>query len=431
MKQTNNYRFFNWAKNFNCTVASYFQPETEAELIEVVKSSKKIRMVGTGHSWSAICLNNTALLNLDLCNKVLELDKDKQQVKVQAGIKLWQLNEYLDKQGFALLNLGSISEQSVAGAISTATHGSGINYQILGSQVEEYKLIRADGDVVVIHRERDKELFDLALVSIGTLGVISEVTINVVPSFNLHDETFVANFDEVINKLDEYINGTDHFKLWWFPHIDEVVVYRYTRTQNKINDSRMRQWLMDDFLSVNVYRLLLAVGNINRNWRKVVNRLLVQKFVQPLNRIEKAYKVFNVPAPPPHREAEWGFDMGVAKELLREYKTTINASTHRINFLQEIRFTKADNYALSPCYGRDTMWLGAYNADNFGWNELLADFELLAKKYNGRPHWGKEFNIDKAYLQKQYSKFDAFNTLRNQCDPEGKFVNDYVARIFL
>lgn len=209
------------------------------------------------------------------------------------------------------------------------------------------------------------------------------------------------------------------------------MVYRYTRTQDKVNDSRLRQWLMDEFLSVNVYRLLLAIGSINRNWRKAVNGLLVRKLISPLNRIEKAHKVFNVAAPPPHREAEWGFDIAIAKDLLREYKAIINASAHRINFLQEIRFTKGDSCAMSPCYGRDTMWLGAYNADNFGWNELLADFETLAKKYNGRPHWGKEFNIDKTYLKKQYPKFDSFNALRRQLDPGDKFVNDYVARIFL
>lgn len=431
MKQTSNYRFFNWAKNFNVTAANYYQPETEAEIVDIVKHSHKVRMVGAGHSWSAICFNNTALLNLDLYNKVLELDKGKRQVRVQAGIKLWQLNNYLDKHGFALLNLGSIDKQSVAGAINTATHGSGINYQILGSQIEEFKLVKADGELVVINCQRDKQLFEMALVGLGALGVVTEVVINIVPVFNLHDETYVTNFDEVINNLDEYVKGTDHFKLWWFPHIDEVVVYRYTRTNDKVNDSPLRQWLMDKVLSVIGYRLMLALGNVNRNWRIGINGFLVRKMISPLSRIEKSYKVFVVPEPPLHRETEWGFDLSIAKDLLREYKATINKSAHRINFLQEIRFTKADNFALSPCYGRNTMWLGAYNADNFGWNELLADFEMLAKKYNGRPHWGKEFNIDKAYIAALYPQYNSFCSLRNEMDPDGKFVNDYIARIFL
>ncbi|MCW5909117.1 MAG: FAD-binding protein [Chitinophagales bacterium] len=430
MQHRSNFLFKNWAGNFTSVAANYFQPETETEIAEVVRSSNKIRLTGTGHSWSDICLSNHTLLNLDRYNKVLYCDKANLQVTVQAGIKLWQLNEYLDKQGLALKNLGSIAEQSVAGAISTGTHGSGINYQILASQIEQFALIKPDGNRVTIHHKNDKNFFDTSVVNLGALGVISELTLNVAPSFRLHDQTYVADFDKVIDCLDELVNTTDHFKLWWFPHVEKVVVYRYTRTQETPNDSRLRQWLMDEFLSVNVYRLFLKIGNINRNWRRNINRALVTKFVQPLNRIEKSYRVFNVPKPPVHRETEYAFDLNVAKELLREYKRMINTSEHRINFLQEIRFTKADDYTLSPCYGRNTMWLGAYNADNYGWDKLLADFEQLAMQYNGRPHWGKEFNVPPQYIKQQYPLFAEFEKLRSEIDPEDKFVNDYINRFF-
>lgn len=430
MKSTQNYRFTNWARNESCVAQNFFQPDNEEDLIETIKTHSKIRVVGTGHSWNNICLTDEALINLDLYNKVLEVDKDKLQVKIQPGIKLWQLNEYLDKQGLALRNLGSISEQSVAGAISTGTHGTGINYQILGSQIEEFWLIKADGEKILINKDQNKDLFHLALVNLGCLGIISSITLNVVPSFNLHDVTVVAGFDEVVNQLDELVAQTDHFKLWWFPHTEEVVVYRYTRTPDPVNDSRFRQWFMDELVSVNAYRLMLKIGTINRDWRKRINKALVTKFIKPLDRIEKSYKVFNVPEPPLHREAEWAFDFAVAKDLLREYKTMINNSAHRINFLQEIRFTMGDDFALSPCYQRKTIWLGAYNADNFGWEEILADFEVIAQKYNGRPHWGKEFRkVDAEYLNTAYPRMNDFKQLRQKFDPDNKFVNDYIARI--
>jgi L-gulonolactone oxidase len=407
-------------------VENYFQPETETEIAEALKHSNKLRIVGTGHSWSPICLSTDTLLSLDRYNKVLSLNKENLQVTVQAGIKLWQLNKYLDDNGLALKNLGSISRQSVAGAISTGTHGTGINFPILAGQVEEFKLIKPDGTILKIHRANDEELFNLSVVNLGALGIISEITLNVVPAYCLHEQTYVADLNQVIDNLDAIVNETDHFKLWWFPH-----VYRYTRTQQPANDSLFRQWFMDEFLSVNVYRLLLKVGNINRNWRTNINRTLVKKFIHPIDRIEKSYKVFNVPEPPIHREVEWAFDLKVAKELLKEYTGMINTSKHRINFIQEIRFTKADNYALSPCYGRNTMWLGAYNADNFGWYELMRDFEKLAITYNGRPHWGKEFTLSAKYLSKQYPMFEKFNTVRQQFDPHMKLMNDYIARIFL
>ncbi len=430
MKQQTRYRFLNWAQNESCTAQNYYQPESEEELIALIKSNSKIRVVGTGHSWNTICLQTETLINLDHYNKVIELDKQNLWLRVQPGIKLWQLNEWLDKQGLALKNLGSISHQSLAGAISTGTHGSGINYQILASQIEAFTLIQANGEKLQLHKDRDREQFNLCVVNLGCLGVISEITLNVVPAFNLADHTTAVTYNQAVEQLDELVKTTDHFKMWWFPHTDCMVLYRYTRTNEKANDSRFRQWFMDEFVSVNIYRLLLKVGSFNRNWRKTINGLLIQNFKTPLKRIEKSYRVFNVPEPPLHREVEWAFDISVAKNLLLDYKQLINTSPHLINFIQEIRFTKADEFALSGCYGRDTIWLGAYNADNFGWKELMNDFEVLAKKYNGRPHWGKEFNRNKEYLKSVYPKYDDFNYLRKALDPHGKFTNQYISDIF-
>lgn len=429
MKAALNYQFTNWAKNHSCTAKNYYQPETEEEMMEVIRNHSKIRMVGSGHSWSAVCLSEEALLNLDHYNKVIELNKEQLQLRVQAGIKLWQLNAYLDTHGLALKNLGSIDRQSIAGAVSTGTHGSGINFQILGSQVQEFSLIKADGQKVIINRDKDKELFEMALVNLGCLGVITEVVLNVVPAYNLRDHTSVENFDAVIDRLEDFVNETDHFKMWWFAHTEQVVVYRYNKTQEPVNDSRFRQWFMDEFLSVYMYRLLVKIGNLNRDWRKKINQLLVG-FIAALNRIEKSHKVFIVPEPPLHRETEWAFDIKSARDLLREYKKTINQSEHRINFIQEIRFTKGDSFALSPCYGQNSIWLGVYNMDNFGWKELLADFEQMAKRYNGRPHWGKEFTIEPQYLKSHYPRFDEFNALRKAMDPQGKFMNEYTSAVF-
>ncbi|HLP19393.1 MAG TPA: FAD-binding protein, partial [Chitinophagales bacterium] len=177
--------FVNWAKNERCIAQHYYQPQTETELVAIIQQSQKVRLTGTGHSWSAVCLSEDTLINLDRYNKVLQIDIPLLKVKVQAGIKLQALIKQLHNEGLALKNLGSICYQSLAGAISTGTHGSGITHQILGSQVEEFTLIKADGEKLTIHHLRDKELFNTALVSLGCLGVISEITLNVTPAFNL------------------------------------------------------------------------------------------------------------------------------------------------------------------------------------------------------------------------------------------------------
>jgi L-gulonolactone oxidase len=425
-----NYRFRTWAGNQQSVASHFYQPETEEQLIDIVKSHAKIRMVGTGHSWSALCHSDGAMINLDKYNKIISLDKEKKQLTIQAGIKLWQINEYLDTQGMALINLGSIAKQSVAGAISTATHGSGIGYQILASQVQRFTLIRADGEKIMLDKDTDKETFDLAIISLGSLGVVSELTLNICEAFRLHDHTSSMDFDEMLGKLDELVQTTDHFKMWWFPHVSRIVLYRYQRTREAVNDSRFRQWLMDEVLSVVVYRALVFIGNIFPGLRPFFNSLLILSFNKPLDRIEKSYKVFNVADPPIHREAEWAFDIKDAKEVLTAYRKMIDESDHKINFIQEIRFVKGDDYALSPSYHRDSIWIGCYLIGDKGWPQLLGDFEKLAQKYNGRPHWGKEYNIDQNYIRSQYPRLDDFYKLRLDLDPAGKFSNPMIARLF-
>lgn len=430
MKAKTEYRFTNWAQNQQCTAAVYYQPHTIQEIADILRQHQKVRVVGTGHSWSSICLNHEALINLDEYNKVLAVDKEKMQVTVQPGIKLWQLNEYLDAHGLALKNLGSIARQSVAGAICTGTHGTGLQFQILGAQVEQFTLITPNGETRVLHREHHRELFNLCLVNLGGLGVVAEMVLNVVPAFQLREHTYLMKYEDAAAHALELLENNDHLKMWWFPHTDKMVVYTYQRTPEKRNDSRLRQWLFDEMLSVYAYRTLLQVGHINREWRPSINGLLLKSFDKPIYRIEKSYQVFNVPEPPLHRETEWAFDLKHIEELLLRYKKMINEGPHRLNFIQEIRFTKADDFALSPCYERNSIWLGAYNADNFGWKELLHDFEQLATEYRGRPHWGKEFTVGTNYLQQQYPLFKQFDDMRQEFDPSGKFANEFMKRIF-
>lgn len=431
MKSQQNYKFVNWAKNVQSEVRNYFQPETEEEIIALVKSYGKIRLVGTGHSWSDICLTDEALINLDYYNKIIHIDKVNKIVKTQAGIKIWQLNQLLDKEGLALKNLGSIDRQSITGAISTGTHGSGIDFQILGSQLLEFSLIKADGTKVIVNKEKDADLFNACVVNLGCLGVISEVTIQVVDAFNLHDYTTTVPFEEVIENLDDYLKNNDHFKLWWLPPTDDIIVFRYQRTQEKVNDTRLRQFLKDELLSVVVYRLMVFIAKLFPALAKPINRLLTWNMKGPLDRIEKSYKVYIVPEPPLHRETEWTFDITRAKEILRAYRKFITENKYNLNFIQEIRFTKGDDFWLSAAYQRDALWLGLYSYEHENWDKILTEYEAFAQQYKGRPHWGKEFNAGKEYLEEQYPKYRDFIQLRNEMDPSKKFVNKYIERLFV
>ncbi len=210
------------------------------------------------------------------------------------------------------------------------------------------------------------------------------------------------------------------------------MLFAYNRTDDAVNDSHFRQWFKDEFISVYVYRTLSLVGLMNRErFIPPINRFLTRQITKPLDRIEKSYKVFNVPEPPPHRETEWAFDLADAKHLLREYRKLLTSNGFTYNFIQEIRFSKGDDFWLSPAYRRDSIWLGMYNKDRRDWNKRLANFEAFARAHNGRPHWGKEFTIDAKYLAAQYEKLDDLRDLLTEFDRSGKFRNAWLNAIFV
>ena len=420
----------NWAGNIRFTPNEIARPRNTQEVVDLVKTGRKIRCIGTGHSWSELAKTDDVLMATDELNRILSIDKITNTATIQAGAKLENLNIELWESGYAFSNLGSIARQSLAGTISTGTHGTGLNHQVLGSMVENFKLVNADGEILSIDKKANPELFKNALISLGSLGIVTEMTIKVVPKFQLQERSGLMDFEEVCDNILDWVKEENHIKMWWFPHTNKMMVYRYNHSYEPVNDTWFRQKFMDEWVSVHFYRLMLWWSNRKPVRRKWMNQKIVNGLLPDVNRIERSYKVFNVPEPPIHRETEWAFDAALTPTLLREYRKMVEEKGHLINFIQEIRFVKGDDFALSPCHGRDSVYVGAYNADNRGWDELLSDFEELAIRHNGRPHWGKEFNASSGYLKSVYPKWDDFLKLREEMDPEGKFMNSMLEELF-
>jgi L-gulonolactone oxidase len=384
--------------------------------------------MGSRHSWSPLIVTDATLVSLERMNQVLELDRELLLVRVQAGVTLKQLVAWLDERGLALANLGSITEQTIAGAISTGTHGTGLAFQCLASQVEALALV--DGEGVERRYRRGDSAFDAAVVSLGALGVLHELTLRVVPAFQMHAVTDGARFDEVVDRLDEYVRGFDHFKFWWFVPDERVIVYTHQRTTEPRNDSALKRWFKDELLSVVMYRALLAVGKASRAaFIPAINRFLTTEASRRFERVCHSTHGFLTPVPPRHRESEWAFDLAQAKDLLRTWRALLLESGHAYNFIQEVRFTKADPFWLSPAWQRDSVWLSLYNIDADGpWQDQLERFDAFARAHGGRPHWGKEASFEPAHLAAQYGKLGEFRALMREHDPKQKFVNDLLRR---
>jgi L-gulonolactone oxidase len=422
--------FANYGKNWAFTPADVAYPTSVVELQAVVRRATKVRVMGARHSWSRGIVTGDTLVSLDRMDRILEVDATALRVTVQAGIRLKALIAGLEARGLALANLGSIDEQSLAGALATGTHGTGIAVQCLAAQVERLKLIDGQGDERTI--DKTDAAFPAAAVGLGCLGVVHEVTLAVVPAFQMHAITETMRFDDLLAHLDEIVRAHDHFKLWWLVPGERVIVFKNDRTDAARNDSDVTRWFKDELLSVVVYRTLVALGKVDRKRLiPLFNRFLTNEAGKRFDRVCKSHVGFLTPVPPIHREAEWAFDYEGAGALLAAYRDHLLQSGHTFNFVQEIRFTKGDTFWLSPAYGRDSVWLSMYNIDaDERWNQQVAAFEAFARQHGGRSHWGKEASFDADYLRTQFTKLDAFREVMLDHDPEGKFVNAWVAGLF-
>jgi FAD/FMN-containing dehydrogenase len=415
----------NFGRNLKFEPRRRVEPRSVDELACTVRESRRVRAVGAAHSWSPAIVTEDTLVSLDRMRGVIALDRAASQITVQAGMRLRELNLYLDRHGLALANLGSIDRQSLAGVIATGTHGSGRNFRGLAAQVARLELVDGTGRSVTL--DRGQPDFAGAVVGLGALGIVHALTFDVVEAFRLRDVTRLERFEDAIERIDEHVASADHFKLWWLVGSDDAIAFRFDRTPEPASDRVLRRWFKERVISVGVYRGLIAVGELSgRRLIPGINRFLTRQAAQPLDRIAPSYIGFMTPSPPVHREAEWAFDLADAKPLLREYRRLLPDRGHSYNFIQELRFTKADDLWLSPSYQRDSIWLSLYNIDRRHWPAQLAKFEAFAREHGGRPHWGKEATFDREYLQRQYARLDEFAALAARFDPERKFRNAWL-----
>lgn len=419
----------NFGRNWSFEPRRVERPANVAELSRIVENSRQVRVVGACHSWSEGVITDDTLVTLDGMKRVLHVDRENLRVRVQAGIRLKELIRALEAHGLALANLGSIAEQSLAGAICTGTHGTGIGFKCLADQVQSLSLIDGNGEERVL--DRDHPDFDAVVVGFGSFGVVHEITLSVVPSFQMHAITEAWPFEDVIENLEQFVAGSDHFKFWWFAPNENVVIFRQRRTDEPRNDSDLKRWFKDELLGFAVYRAALALQKLNR--RRLVpwtNRVLAGEYAKRFERICKSHVAFLTPKPPVHREAESAFDYADAKALLREYRRLVLESGYCYSMVQEVRFTKADEFWASPAYGRDSIWLSMYNVDSdANYQQQFQLFERFATAHAARPHWGKESTFDRDYLLASYPRLSELIELVPRYDPAGRFANPWIQRI--
>jgi L-gulonolactone oxidase len=428
----------NWLGNVTWQPARSVEPRSEAELVELVRAARRagqrVRVLGAGHSWTPLCATSGLTVRLDRLSHVFQLDRARGLVTVEAGIRLHDLCERLAQAGLALYNLGSIRAQSLAGALLTGTHGSGLSFGCLATQVVAMRLITGRGEILELDETTEPDRLDAARVSLGALGLVTRMTLRVCPAFRLCEEREPARFADALALIPDGVRAAEHLKLWWFPLTDQVQIYRQRRTDEPASRRRRLGVLSEDaVLTQLLFSGILRLGDSAPALIPPLHRLMTRLNFQPQRRIGPSADVFTLAMPPVHHESEYAVPLTRAAAALAALHRLVRERGHRPHFVCEVRFVRGDSAWLSPAYGGDVCYIGGYDSADpreRRWPAYLRDYEALMLSFGGRPHWGKEFHAPPEVLAARYPRWADFCALRKELDPDGVLLNPMLERLF-
>ena len=425
-------RWRNWAGNQTCTPDVIAQPSTEAQLVQLVQRvadrGGRLRPAGSGHSFTPLVGSDDVVVDLSRYSGVLSVDTTSLTVTVQAGIPLRRLNTELAARGLALENLGDIAYQTVSGATQTATHGTGVRFGNLASRIVAMRLVDGAGQVVECSASVEPEIFTAARVGIGALGLVSTVQIQCVPAFNLHAVEGAEPVDELLEHIDDEVDGHDHFEFFWIPNTRWALTKRNRRTDEPVRPRARWRAFRDDVVYDNMlFGLMCHVGRVRNDLIPRVARALPSK--GRADYIDASYKVFASPRLVHFVEMEYAIPRLALPEALNRVRAHVAALGVHISFPVEVRFVAGDDIPLSTASGRDTAYIAVHVFRGTPYEEYFRGVERIMDDYEGRPHWGKLHFHDASTLAPRYPGWAAAQAVRARMDPLGTFSTPAMERV--
>ncbi|MYZ38548.1 MULTISPECIES: D-arabinono-1,4-lactone oxidase [unclassified Streptomyces] len=423
----------NWAGNVTARPARAVSPASVEELAGIVRRAAeeglKVKPVGTGHSFTATAATDGVLVRPDLLTGIREIDRDAGTVTVAAGTPLKRLNAVLAREGLSLTNMGDIMEQTVAGATSTGTHGTGRDSASIAAQIRALELITADGSLLRCSERENPEVFAAARIGLGALGVITAITFAVEPLFLLTAREEPMAFDRVTAEFDQHVAENEHFEFYWFPHTGNCTTKRNNRSQGPAAPvGRVGGWIDDEFLSNGLFQVACSLGRAVPATVPTIARIS-SRALSARTYTDIPYKVFTSPRRVRFVEMEYALPREVAVAALREVKAMVDRSPLRVGFPVEIRTAPADDITLSTASGRESAYIAVHLYRGTPYRAYFSAVERIMTAHGGRPHWGKIHTRDAAYLSEAYPRFGEFTAVRDRLDPDRLFGNDYLRRI--
>lgn len=401
----------NWVGNQSCIVRQRGAPESEAALAEMVREATSqglnVRCVGSGHSFTPVALTSGLQLTLSSMQGVVNIDQARKRVAVKAGTTINQLGKVLKSSGLSLINQGDIDSQALAGALTTGTHGTGAKLGNMASQIVGMRLIEPDGSILVVD-ETTPDLLDAARVSVGMLGVISEITLQAMDSYNLHEKLWRCTFDEMIEQHDELAAKHRHFGFFWCP----------------VPESR-HCYCLPDTASVSTTDRTSDVCEM-----KVIDITDRPPMEQGFEKIAYSSEIYPIEYVPNFHELEYAVPVAHGKDAVKAVRKLMLEKHPTCIYPIEYRFTAGDSGWISPFFEQDSITLSVSGEPGTDYWEYLKDVDTILREYGSRPHWGKLHFLGADDVTALYPRAGDFRALRAKVDPEGRFLNDHLRQLF-
>ena len=424
----------NWARNQTCVPAAVRNPSSTGEVATIVaeasRSGHRVKAIGAGHSFTGAAMTRGVLLSLDAMNAVERVDTAAGRVTVQAGIRLRDLCDELAAVGLAMPNLGDINSQSIAGAISTATHGTGAGLGNLATTIVGMEIVDGSGNVVTCDDDATRpDLLRVARVGVGALGIVTKVTIQCVPAFDLHAVETIDVLDDVLDDFAGFSQSAEHAEFYWMPGTRRCQVKRNHRTTDPARPQSRLAYVRDKYIAENAaFALVCRVG---RRFPAMAPRLarLVASAASERDLVDRSDHIFCSPRHVRFVEMEYGIPVEAIPEAVRRVRDlTANLSFPPL-FPIEVRVSAADDIPLSTGTGRANGWIAVHQYRGAPYESYFQGVEAIMDDYDGRPHWGKLHYQTAATLRTRYPQWDEFTAVRAELDPAGTFRNEYVDRV--
>jgi FAD-linked oxidoreductase len=423
----------NWAGDQSCRPVEIVRPASREQLAAAVaaaaEAGREVSVAGSGHSFTEAAMTGGTMLRIEALKGVIDADPSSGLVKIGAGTVLADLNEELARLGLAMENLGDIDSQTIAGAISTGTHGTGAGLRNISAQVEGLELVLADGSVREFSAAAEPGLLRAARVGVGALGAIAAVTLRCVPAFTLERVDTPRPREEVLDGFQASADANDHFELFTFPYADSALVLERNRTEQPprprgraaayLNDVVLENWGLEA-LAATGKRFPAAIPSLSR---------LAGRLASGGRTVDRSDRVFVNDRRVRFTEMEYGVPRERGPEAARRVVEWVRSNRYPVFFPIEMRVAAGDDALLSPSHQRDTAYIAVHQYRGMEWRPYFEAVEEIMSSYGGRPHWGKRHFQTAATLAPLYPAWAEFQTARNELDPTRTFTNEYAERV--